>query len=156
MRTVVLVGSRHRGWSRDVNHIGLIETVLKPRQEYWQHELSVSSIGCDVGFGKAVKEYCEEFGIKFFEFVVYFNGPREKAEYTAAYSARHAALLDVGDEFHITVSNTRKSSVEDLVLRVQQSGKSYALYDEDNNVVEMFDGEASNEKEAQTETEAAT
>lgn len=147
MRTVVVVGSRHRGWTRDVDHLALIEAIIGPRKEYYGTTLSVSSIGCDMGFGKVVKEYCEENGVKFFEFVVYFNGPREKEEYTAAYLARHAALLYVGDEFHITVSNTRRSAVEDLVTRVRESGKSYALYDEENKVVEMFDTEVSNGKQ---------
>jgi hypothetical protein len=139
MRTVVIVGSRHRGWTRQIDHISLIQAIIDPRKDYYREGLSVASIGCDIGFGKAVKEYCEENGIKFFEFVVYFNGPREKAEYTQAYQARHAALLDVGDEFHITVSKTRRSAVEDLVTRVQGSSKTYVLYDEDNTVLEMYD-----------------
>lgn len=153
MRTVVVVGSRHRGWTRDVDHPALIEAIIAPRKEYYGSELSVSSIGCDMGFGKAVKEYCEENGVKFFEFVVYFNGPRSKEEFRAAYLSRHAALLFVGDEFHITISGTRKSDVEDLVERVRASGKSYALYDEENKVVEMFDAEASDVKEEVQATE---
>lgn len=147
MRTVVVVGSRHRGWTRDVDHQALIESIIGPRKEYYGNTLSVSSIGCDMGFGKAVKEYCEENGVKFFEFVVYFNGPRSKEEFRAAYLSRHAALLFVGDEFHITISGTRRSDVEDLVEQVRASGKSYALYDEENNVVEMHDAEALHAKE---------
>lgn len=142
MRTVVVVGTRHRGWSREVDHNELIDAIIRPRKEYYGDALSITSIGCDMGFGKAVKEYCEENGVKFFEFVVYFNGPRSKEEFAAAYLSRHAALLFAGDEFHITVSATRRSAVEHLVEQVRASGKSYALYNEANNVVEMFDAEA--------------
>lgn len=152
-RTVVIVGARHRGWSREVNHQALIESIIAPRKEFYGQTLSVSSIGCDVGFGKATKEYCEEQGVKFFEFVVYFNGPRSKEEYTYAYLARHAALMEVGDEFHITVSQTRQSTVEDLVERVRASGKLYVLYDELNNVLEFYDPEATATNEEATQAE---
>lgn len=153
MRVVVIAGTRHRGWSRVVDHGGLIASIIEPRKEYYKQELNVSSISCDVGFGKAVKEYCEENGIKFFEFVVYFNGPRERHEFTAAYMSRHAALVDVGDEFHVTVSQTRKSTIEDLVERVKRSGKTYALYNEQNEVVEYYDAEAQSNEQSSKETE---
>jgi hypothetical protein len=93
-------------------------------------------MGCDLGFGRDVKVYCEEHGIKFAEFVVYFNGPREKDEYASYYNVRHAALVDIGDEFHIAVTQSRMSSVEDLASRVKSTGKPYCLYDEDNKVIE--------------------
>lgn len=136
MYVVAIVGSRHRGWTRGVDHQGLIEQVLSPRREYYGEQLNVVSIGCDVGFGKAVKEYCEETGIKFFEIVVYFNGPRSKDEYARAYNSRHAALIDCADEFHITVSSTRSTNVEDLIERVRSTSKPYAAYNEQNEVVE--------------------
>ncbi len=154
MRTVVIVGSRHRGWTQQIDHTGLIQEIIDPRKAYYRDSLSVASIGCDIGFGKAIKEYCEENGVKFFEFVVYFNGPREKLEYKKAYQARHAALLDVGDEFHITVSKTRRSDVEDLVARVQMSGKTYVLYDEDNVVIELYDAGEPDEPVQEREAEA--
>lgn len=136
MYIIAVVGSRHRGWTRAIDHDGLIGDILQPRKEFYGEGLTVASIGCDVGFGKSVKAYCEEHGIKFFEFVVYFNGPRPREEYTAAYVARHAALLDCAHEFHITVSSTRRANVEDLVERVRASGKPYALYNEENVVIE--------------------
>ena len=143
MHSVAIVGSRHRGWGkRAVDHTILIDSILQSRKEYYKDALNVSSLYCDRCFGKAVKDYCEEQGIKFFEFVVYFNGPREKHEYTAAYLGRHAALLEVCDEFHIAVSDTRSSTIEDLVQRVIASGKSYVLYNDNNEAIEFYDASA--------------
>lgn len=136
MYVVAIVGSRHRGWTRGVDHQGLIEQILAPRIAYYGDQLNVVSIGCDVGFGKAVKEHCEETGIKFFEVVVYFNGPRSKEEYARAYNSRHAALIDCADEFHVTVSSTRSTNVEDLIDRIRTTSKPYAAYDENNVVLE--------------------
>ena len=149
MWTVAVVGARHRGWSREVNHSDLISMIIQPRKEYYKEGLSISSIGCDVGFGKAVKEHCEENGIKFFEFVVYFNGPRQREEYAKAYIARHASLLEVADEFHITVTGTRHAIIEDLVERVRTSGKMYCLYNEQNEVIEYYDPTATVPQEEQ-------
>lgn len=136
MHTVVLVASRHRGWNKPADNISLITSLLSERSAYYGADLTVASIGCDHGFGKDVKDYCEEHGIKFVEYVVYFNGPRDKSEYEAAYKARHAALLDIGVEFHMLVSNNRRTTVEDLVERVQRSAHDYAIYDESNHVIE--------------------
>lgn len=144
MFTVVIVGPRHRGWSRSVNNGGLIRSVLLERKEYYGSDLNVASISCDVGFGADLKAYCEEAGVKMIEFVIYFNGPREKEEYSQAYLARHAALVEIGNEFHLAVSNSRRSTVEDLVSRVKASGKPYFIYDEDNVLMESKDAQTSN------------
>ena len=142
MHTVVLVGARHRGWKRSVDNMAIIKGVLEERRKQLgehAHELNVASMSCDAGFGKDLRVYCEEEGVKFCEFVVYFNGPRDRAEYNRAYRARHAALVDIGDEFFIAVLNSRKSTVEDLVERVRDSGKTYVLYDDTNNIIEYRD-----------------
>lgn len=142
MHTVVIVGARHRGWKRSVDNLAIIKGVIEGRQKQLgahAHELNVASMSCDAGFGKDLRIYCEEEGIKFCEFVVYFNGPRERDEYNRAYRARHAALVEIGDEFFIAVLNSRKSTVEDLVDRVRNSGKTYVLYDDGNNIIEYYD-----------------
>lgn len=122
--------------------------MLAERKVYYGDDLTVISISCDTSFGRDVKVYCEERGIKFIEFVVYFNGPREKDEYMAAYVARHASLLEIGDEFHIAVSQNRQALVEDLVQRVKSSQKPFALYSDKNEVIDGGGWEAIQEAAA--------
>jgi hypothetical protein len=135
---VVFVGPRHRGWAKNasVDNSSTIDSVLAPRKEYYGNDLNVISISCDVGFGKDLKAYCEERGIKFLEFVVYFNGPRSKPEYAAAYNARHASLLEIGEEFHVITSRNRQSNVEDIIDRLRLTKKPYAIYNEETEVIE--------------------
>lgn len=136
----MFVGPRHRGWAKgvSVDNSALIDAVLRPRQEFYHEDLNVVSISCDVGFGKDLKIYCEEHGIKFLEFVVYFNGPRLRSEYSAAYSARHAALLEIGHEYHMVTTKNRQSNVEDIIERVKQRTPlaSYCVYGEQGEVLE--------------------
>jgi hypothetical protein len=152
VRTIVFVGPRHRGWAKaSVDNSSTIDTVLNPRKDYYKEDLNVVSISCDVGFGRDLKIYCEERGIKFLEFVVYFNGPRSKPEYSAAYHARHAALVEIGDEFHIITSKNRASNVEDIIERVKQLSKPYVVYNENGETIE-FDGWPTEEETQQPQT----
>lgn len=136
MRCAVIVSSRHRGWHEDT-HKEWIARLITDRLEAYRGELTVTSIGCDTGFGKAVKTYCEEEGVKFFEFVVYFNGPRSRQEYAACYRARYASLLEVGHEYYFFTTKSGQTHLDELIERVRASGRPYYIFDKDYNLIEF-------------------
>lgn len=137
MRTAVVIGSRHRSWKGKGAPDSFIGNLIQDRVKVHGGALTVTSLGCDMGFGKAVKVYCEEEGVKFFEFVVYFNGPRPRDEYASCYRARHAALLELGDEYYMFTTTEGQTHLDDLLDRVRASGKPYYMFDKDYNLIEF-------------------
>lgn len=136
MRTVVVIGSRHRSWKEKGSHEEFIGHLIQDRVKAHGGALTVTSLGCDMGFGKAVKVYCEEEGVKFFEFVVYFNGPRPRDEYADCYRARHAALLEIGSEYYMFTTTEGQTHLDDLLERVRSSGKPYYMFDKNYVLIE--------------------
>ncbi len=136
MKTAVIVGSRHRSWRETATHVEFIAHLIQDRLRAHGSQLTVTSLGCDMGFGKAVKVYCEEEGVKFFEFVVYFNGPRPKEEYATCYRARHASLTEIGHEYYMFTTHEGQTQLDDLLDRVREVGKPYYIFDKDYNLIE--------------------
>lgn len=135
----ILVGNRHLGSNpRSVAMCDtIVSSILTDLMTKHGVGLNVLSISCDTAFGKSVRVFCEENGIKFAEFVVYFNGPRERDEYDRTYKARHAALLDAGDVFHIVNNPKQVTTIRDLLERVKEANKPYYLYNEKGTVIEF-------------------
>ena len=139
MKTIVIVGWRSKGWRHPGSEdpcTGVVRYIIEDlQQSAMLEQVRVCSIGTDSGIGAVVKASCTTFGVPFFEYKVQFQGGSQE-EYLSGYVARHAALLEVGDEFHIFVSGSRKSIIENLVERVKRSDCSYRLYNERGEVIE--------------------
>ena len=135
---LVFIGNRHLGYNRKHAEFCaiMIDKIISSYVERYNSLLNISSISCDTAFGKGIRDYCEEHGIKFAEFVVYFNGPRDKTEYEKAYKARHAALVDMGEEF-VVVNSSRQMTLLDLMYRVRLSKKPYTFYNDKGTIVEQ-------------------
>lgn len=146
MHVVAIVGSRHRGWQEGVAHA---QQVGSPADEQFvrglltdlrtQHpNLLILSTGCDVGFGRMVRQVTESLQIPFGEFMVRLNAFTPREQHVLLWLARHAALVDVATEYHIFVVQSRLSYVEDLVQRVRDGTTApYTVYSETLEVLDQ-------------------
>lgn len=146
MRRIVIVGSRHRGWQDGLPALlqrgsqedrETVDRMLAEFQRRYPLGFCVLSLGCDVGFGRMVKELCEARQVGMMETMVQFNPHLPKPFFELLHLSRHAALQDIGQEFHIFVTKARISNIEDLVGRLRNSQLPYYVYSETNEVVEQ-------------------
>jgi hypothetical protein len=144
-KRIVIVGSRHRGWKDNIpvrDQIGsetdreFITGLLKQRHADIPDGILVLSIGCDAGFGYMVRDITTALGIPFVEYFSKFTGHIPKIQYEYIHLGRHAALADVGEEFHVFITRSRFSNIEDLVVRLQIAKADVDVYDEECNVIE--------------------
>jgi len=141
---LVLVGNRHFGFNRAKLPLcnEIIKNILTDAVKRYGSDLNVVSISCDTAFGRCVRDYCFENGIRFCEFTVYFNGPRgRKEDYNAVYCARNSSLVDIGTEFHLVLGSRSRETGEvvvDLLNKVKVSVKPYVMYDETGTQIEFY------------------
>lgn len=101
----------------------------------------ILTLGCDAGFGRMVKLECEAAQVGLMEAICQFNPHLPKPYFELLHLARHAALLDLGQEFHVFVTRHRTSNIEDLVGRLRLVQRlPYFLYDENHDVIESNEG----------------
>lgn len=139
MYKVVIAGSRHRGWQEGIPHNlqegsaadkELVRALLQRLQDAHGNQLLVLSVGCDTGFGRMVRNLAEEKQLSFAEVGMRINERVPREQYVLLWLARHAALVDIGQEYHIFVVDSRFSHIEDLVTRAEQSGCPTTIYSE--------------------------
>lgn len=139
MYKVVIAGSRHRGWQDGVPHnlqegsvadLELVSQLLNQLCAVHGDQLLVLSVGCDTGFGRMVRTRCEQMGLPFAEVGMRISEKVPREQYVLLWLARHAALVDLGQEYHIFVVDSRFSHIEDLVTRAEQSGLPCTIYTE--------------------------
>lgn len=114
----------------------MMEEMLRTFRQRYPSGFCVLAMGCDCGFGRMVKEVCDESGVGMMEVLVQFNRHLPRAQYELLHLSRHAALVDMGQEFHLFVTRKRISHIEDLVVRLRRSPLPYFVYDEANALVE--------------------
>lgn len=146
MRRVVIVGARHRGWNPKRSYATQVasqadELFVRNMLDNFRKtygEFAIISIGCDITFGKMVQSTCEDAGVPFIEVRIKRTKHVPKAIYEILHIARHGALMELGEEFHVFVTNKRISNVEDLVQRLELNPRErrlYRIYDEDLEVI---------------------
>ena len=146
MRRIAIVGSRHRGWQEGIPaylQVGserdstFISVMLQEFRKRYPSGFCILTLGCDAGFGRMIKLQCEEAKVGLMETIVQFNPHLPKSYFELLHLARHAALIDLGHEFHIFVTKHRTSNIEDLVgrLRILKS-LPFFLYNEQHEVIE--------------------
>lgn len=145
MRRIVIVGARHRGWNAERSYQtqeateqdtdAVDELLTKSAVEYG--DFIVLSLGCDIGFGRMVLTACEDRKIPFVEVRIKRTKKVPKEVYELLHIARHAALLELGEEFHLFVVGSRISNVEDFVqrLEINEDKRPYYVYDEQGKIV---------------------
>lgn len=139
MYKVVIAGSRHRGWQEGVPHNlqegsvadrELVAYLLQRLREEHGDQLLILSVGCDTGFGRLVRTLADERQLPFAEVGMRINDRVPREQYLLLWLARHAALVDLAQEYHIFVVDSRFSHIEDLVTRAEQSGVPFTIYAE--------------------------
>lgn len=139
----VIVGSRHRNYQEGIrvqnqpvnegDQQMLRELLLFLSQHYGKN-LVVASISCDMGIGWILKNLCRMSNVKFVEFLSWKTPNLDREEYEMIHLARHASLVEVGQEFHLFMSHARSSHMEDLLKRIKSKDKPFTLYNEENQI----------------------
>ena len=144
MRRIILVGARHRGWNPARSYQTQTasaddERLVSAMLQRWQREgeFLIASLGCDIGFGRMVQAACEDRKIPFIEVRVKRSRRVPQSIYELLHIARHAALMELGTEFHVFIADSRVSNIEDLVqrLELQHEKRPYYIYAEDGTVI---------------------
>ena len=145
MRRIVIVGARHRGWNSDRSYQTqeateadtkvVAELLMKSASDHG--EFIVLSLGCDIGFGRMILSSCEDRKIPFVEVRIKRSRKVPKDIYELLHIARHAALLELGEEFHLFIAGSRISNLEDFVQRLEdgKDKRPYYVYDEAGRIV---------------------
>ncbi len=145
MQRIVIVGARHRGWNAERSYQtqeatehdtdAVAELLTKSAVEHG--EFIVLSLGCDIGFGRMVLASCEDRKIPFVEVRIKRSRKVPKDIYELLHIARHAALFELGEEFHLFIAGSRISNLEDFVQRLEigEDKRPYYVYDEQSRIV---------------------
>ena len=123
---VVVVGSRE--WTGEKAHEVIQKVLSDLRNKY--SDLMVITSSTDKGVGRIVQGIClkdkTSYSLTDYNVRVYASISRVKlAQY---YNARNATLLEIGEEFHVFVDQSRKGWFEDLVERVNALERRRPLY----------------------------
>jgi len=118
---VVVVGSRN--W-QDEQSQKLVNSVLDQLYQKYSGLVIVSS-SCDQGVGCIVKSRClkdkKTFQLVEYQVRLFVDLPRSKL--AQVHKARNAALEELGEVFHVFVDDDRRGTFEDLIERLQRSGR---------------------------------
>lgn len=134
---VVIAGARHMFPQPDYR---VVEALVLGRQTELK-DLMVFSIGCDVGIGGMVKSCCLANKIPFAELSMHYSDQVTAAWREAGNLSRHSALISIGEEIHIFVSDNRMSDIEDLADLAQKSGIPTSIYGRYGKCIEKTDKE---------------
>lgn len=143
MRRVAIAGSRHRGWKdklpadlQEANEVdaALIRGILLSCKTHFP-EFYVLTIGADLGFGRSVRRIAAEEGVGVAEIIVRMNDRVPRMDFELIYLSRHAALVDLADEFYLFVTDARVSQLEDLIQRLEEDDRPVTIYGEDGSVI---------------------
>lgn len=135
---VVIVGSRNRNESVDTPLVYKI--IDKSKEKYSQLIVVVTS--CDKGVGRIVKtrnmklqmedpiknkgKY--EFPMVELQMRHYLEQELPRIEFTSHWNALNAAAFEMGDAFHLLIEDYPKGAMGDLLKRIKEAGRPYALY----------------------------
>lgn len=129
---VVISGARNRNEMKDtalVNHI-IDECKLK------YSNLIIVTASCDKGVGRIIRSRNLDPhvpGIFQFDMIElqmrhYLQRELPRPEFTQHWNALNAVLLELGDEFHLLTEEFPKGAVYDLLRRVKEAHRPFAVY----------------------------
>jgi hypothetical protein len=132
---VVVVGSRI--WNGTWAEVQVGKVLDDLRAKY--SGLLIVSSSCDKGVGSHVKSKClkDKTLFQFIEFHARIFADVPRAKMAQVHQARNAALVELGEEFHVFVDPDRRGTFEDLIERVERAGRKEVLrvYLPDRNAV---------------------
>lgn len=143
MYPVAIVAVRHMDWNTDAEaqrhriiQDPVLETLLDRLISEHGPKLIVVGMSSDKPFGQAVKAYCNAHRVNYIEPVIFRFGEFGAAENIVINLARHSMLLELCSEFHVFISKTRATYIEDLVYRAKEARKKVRVYAVNGEVIE--------------------
>lgn len=131
---VVLAGPRDY---KEELYQDLVNKILDDCQTRYS-KLLIIVRSCDFGVGKIVKTRClsetnprypkPEFDMIEFWLKHYVTYELNRHEFMSHFDSLNGPLVELGEEFHIISEDMPKGSTVNLLRRVQQSGRAYAIY----------------------------
>ena len=124
---VVVVGSREwQGEQADAQ----VNQLLNEISEKYSGAVIVTS-STDRGVGSIVQKRClkdrERFQLVDIQIRVFAQLPRAKL--AQVFFARNAALVEIGEEFHVFVDGNRKGAFEDLIEKLHAAEQQHPLFE---------------------------
>ncbi len=132
---VVIVGARH---GNNTSH-DYIEGLMKGIVERLKNVIFIT-MGCERGVGQSVRSVCLVETYRLLQFEV-FTKEVDAINCEVAFMARHHSLVNIGEEFHIFVSQSRQSNIEDLVDLVKQIEAPWKVYGNFGSIIENKEAE---------------
>ena len=134
---VCIVSSHYR--RADAATVSTIRAILASSLAEYGPEFWVVSLDLSSSVGMELKNICREMSISVAEYSVRLHrGSGSIGSMGAFYRARHAALMELADVCHVFGSLKRAADIEDLVGRLKESGKPYAVYGLEGEVLEAY------------------
>lgn len=129
---VVIVGARNRSEIADTKLVYAIldECIAK------YGKLMVVTKACDRGVGKIIKSRCldsnkpnvPEFDMVEMSLRHYLIRELPRSEFLGDFNTLNAALVEIGDEFHLLTEEEPRGSMLDMLIRVQKADRPCAVY----------------------------
>lgn len=130
---VVIVWDRNRESAADLT---LVHSILDQCKEQYS-KVRIIIKGTDRGIGKSIKTRLTDpttkrpnemdwTEVSLTHHLV--SGELPKLEFTADYDALNSVLVELGDEFHILTEDRPRGVTMNLLRRVIEAHRSYALY----------------------------
>jgi hypothetical protein len=135
---VVLAGARNRNEMKDTALVNAIIDDCKARYP----NLIIVVASCDKGVGRIVRSRNLDKHLKNkFEFDMIelqmrhylAHGELPRPEFTQHWNALNTVLVELGDEFHLLTEEFPKGAVYDLLRRVKEAHRPYAVYKPSEN-----------------------
>jgi hypothetical protein len=134
---VVITGARNRNEMKDTALVNAIIDDCKERIS----NLIIVVASCDKGVGRIVRSRNLDKHLKnTFEFDMielqmrhFLQQELPRPEFTQHWNALNAVLLELGDEFHLLTEEFPKGAVYDLLRRVKEAHRPYAVYKPSEN-----------------------
>ncbi len=112
------------------------EIVAKILASYDPSKQYIVTCNGDTPMGLLIREQASARGFAVYEFPVQAWQLGPKYLWEVLYMARHAAMVELGSDFHLFVAPSRFNTIEDLVGRVKQANKVLYLYGQEGEPLE--------------------
>lgn len=132
---VVIAGPRDRN---ELLYRPLVNAIIDDVKDRYSKLLIVTK-SCDQGVGKIIRDRCRDESKTIYDFDMveisirhYLIQELTQSEFQSNFDVLNAALVEMGDEFHLIMENIARGSMYDLLKRVIAAGRPYVEYKPDD------------------------
>ena len=127
-------------------NVSLFDSIIEHCEaRYGNNSYYIVSLGCDRGFGKDVRVYCQNTKhhmVQIESHIITISDAQgyklrlgSAEDYAKIFAARYAALMELCQIFFVRTTSKR-TVLDNLIHKLRNSDKPYYLYNEDNILVE--------------------